>query len=299
MIADGSRSARATSPPPERLFTGFLAGIAPENHLHRHLTQVRLAEVSALAGRRRTGGARITAASRAARDLARVAGRRRAPPVTPSPPPRSASTIRRLRSRECSRPWPARRRIDAAFALAEQRRARLLTDRLNQAEALREGGSLASAPAHRARPVDRGRDRGSAARQRDGDPRVRRRQRGRADHALHPHPRRGAGDACCRAWTRSRPPYAGWWRCWRSGGRPDALAKSLGAALLEPGRRRAAARGDAAGGDPRRSAPPGAVRRAPARRRAARRRALGDRPRALRQPRRLALAQARHRPSRW
>lgn len=46
-------------------------------------------------------------------------------------------------------------RQDAAFALAEQRRARLLTDRLNQALALREGAPPDSSPAPptRTRPL--------------------------------------------------------------------------------------------------------------------------------------------------
>jgi CHAT domain-containing protein len=44
-------------------------------------------------------------------------------------------------------------RTETAFAIAEQRRARALTDRLNQTDALGEGGWQAGAKAHRVHPV--------------------------------------------------------------------------------------------------------------------------------------------------
>ena len=73
--------------------------------------------------------------------------------ATPSRPRCSASTIRRRRPRGC---WPPSRlggRSEAAFALAERRRARHLTDRLNQADALRESGDTLTARLARARPL--------------------------------------------------------------------------------------------------------------------------------------------------
>ncbi len=135
-----------------RLFTGYLARIAPENHLHRHLTQVRLAEVSALRGDLVGAERRITAASQELETWRESLDddelRRFAFAATALGEHDPQVPVARVLAALAGAGW-----VDAAFALAEQRRARLLTDRLNQAEVLRESGSLAAAPVHRARPL--------------------------------------------------------------------------------------------------------------------------------------------------
>jgi CHAT domain-containing protein/tetratricopeptide (TPR) repeat protein len=216
----------------ERRFSGFLAGIAPENHLHRHLTQVRLAEVSALRGDLAGAERRITAASQeletwraSLRDdeLRRFAFAATAlgehDPQTPV-----ARVLAALAGAG---------RIEAAFALAEQRRARLLTDRLNQAEALREGGSLASAPAHRARPLAATEisealpDSATAILEfvagSEGAPTT-----------LFILTRAGVRAIVLPSVDTLAPAVRRLVALLEGGGRPDALAKSLGAALLDP-----------------------------------------------------------------
>jgi CHAT domain-containing protein/tetratricopeptide (TPR) repeat protein len=135
----------------ERLFTGFLAGLPPENHLHRHLAQVRLAEVAARRGDVATAERRITAASRELETWRDSLGdnelRRYAFAATALGEHDPQVPVARVLAT-----LAGAGRVEAAFALAEQRRARLLTDRLNQAVALRET-EIAAAPVRRARPL--------------------------------------------------------------------------------------------------------------------------------------------------
>ncbi len=135
-----------------RMFRGFLAGLEPDNHLHRHLTQVRLAEVAARQGDLSEAERQITAASREIENWRSTLGddelRRYAFSATAlgehDPQVPAARVLAALAGAG---------RVDVAFALAEQRRARVLTDRLNQADVLRTA-SAPSVPAHRARPLE-------------------------------------------------------------------------------------------------------------------------------------------------
>jgi CHAT domain-containing protein/tetratricopeptide (TPR) repeat protein len=136
----------------ERLFGGFLSRIAPEDRLVRHAARVRLAEVAARRGDLARAEREITAAGRELEQWREslgddeLRGYAFSATVLGEYDPQ-APTARVLAA------LAGGGRADAAFALAEQRRARLLTDRLNQAEALREGAHLASAQVHRARPL--------------------------------------------------------------------------------------------------------------------------------------------------
>ncbi len=136
----------------ERLLSGFLAGVAPEDRLVRHAARVRLAEVAARRGDLARAEGEITAASRELEEWRaslgddELRGYAFAATVLGEYDPQ-APTARVLAALADGG------RVDEAFALAEQRRARLLADRLNQADALREGAQLASATAHRVRPL--------------------------------------------------------------------------------------------------------------------------------------------------
>ena len=213
-----------------QLFTRYLAGIAPENHLHRHLTQVRLAEVSALAGDVAKAERRITAASEQLETWRASLGddelRQYAFAATALGEHDPQAPVARVLAT-----LAGGRRIETAFSLAEQRRARLLADRLNQAESLREGGIMA--PAHRARPL-------SAAEISEALP--------DSATAILEYVAGSEGAATTlfiltRAGVQARvlpsvdtlaPAIRRLVALLESGGRPDALAKRLGVALLEP-----------------------------------------------------------------
>jgi CHAT domain-containing protein/tetratricopeptide (TPR) repeat protein len=215
-----------------RLFTGFLAGIAPENHLHRHLTQVRLAEVSALRGDLAGAERRITAASQELETWRASLGddelRRFAFAATALGEHDPQTPVARVLAA-----LAGAGRIDAAFALAEQRRARLLTDRLNQAEALREGGSRASAPVHRTRPLAAAEISGALP---DSGTAILEYVAGSegAPTTLFILTRAGVHATVLPSVDTLAPAVHRLVALLEGGGRPDALAKSLGVALLEP-----------------------------------------------------------------
>ena len=136
----------------ERLFSGFLAGLAPDRHLHRHLTRMRLAEVWARRGDLARAERQMTDAGRELERWRASLGedelRRYAFAATglgENDPQAPAARVLGLLA--------GAGRAEAAFALAEQRRARSLTDRLNQADVLREEGVAAGTRAHRTRPA--------------------------------------------------------------------------------------------------------------------------------------------------
>jgi CHAT domain-containing protein/tetratricopeptide (TPR) repeat protein len=139
----------------ERLFRGFLARIAPQDRLVRHTTRVRLAEVAARRGDLSRAEREITAAGRELEEWRASLGddelRAYAFSATVLGEYDPQAPTARVLAALAGAGW-----VDAAFALAEQRRARMLTDRLNQAEALREIAVGASAPAQRARPLAAG-----------------------------------------------------------------------------------------------------------------------------------------------
>jgi CHAT domain-containing protein len=124
-------------------------------------------------------------------------------------------------------------RIDAAFALAEQRRARLLTDRLNQAEALRERGSLASAPVYRAWSVAAAEISGALP---DSATAILEYVAGSegAPTTLFILTRAGVWAKALPSVDTLAPVVRRLVALLEAGGRPDALAKRLGVALLEP-----------------------------------------------------------------
>ena len=144
----------------ERLFAGFLARVDPEDRLVRHTARVRVAEAAARRGDLARAEREITAAGRELEEWREslgddeLRGYAFSATVLGEYDPQ-APTARVLAA------LAAGGRSEAAFALAERRRARHLTDRLNQAEALREtrrhrhGGRRASPSAdgagHRAR----------------------------------------------------------------------------------------------------------------------------------------------------
>ncbi len=139
----------------ERFFSGHLAGVPPDDHLHRHLVRVRLADVYARRGNLDRAEHEIAAAGRELetwrqsldddqlRSYAFAAtGLGEHDPQGPI-----AQVLAEL---------VRGGRAESAFAIAEQRRARTLADRLNQADALREGGLADGAPAHRAQAATAG-----------------------------------------------------------------------------------------------------------------------------------------------
>ena len=221
----------------ERLFGGFVAKIAPEDRLVRHAGRVRLAEVAARKGELSRAEREITAATRELEEWraslgddelrgyafsATVLGEYDA----------QAPTARVLAA------LAAGGREDAAFALAEQRRARLLTDRLNQALALREGDApdTAAAPSTRARPLSSEEivralpDSATAVLEyvagSEGAPTT-----------LFVVSRAGVRAAVLAGADTLGPAIRRLVAMVENGGRPDALTRSLGATLLEPARR--------------------------------------------------------------
>ncbi len=136
----------------EREFTRFLAGIEPENHLHRYLTRNRLAEVWARRGDVARADREITAAGTEVETWRAGLGddelRRYAFAATALGEQDPQAPVSRVLAA-----LAAGGRTETAFAIAEQRRARALSDRLNQTDALAEGGWQAGAKAHRVHPV--------------------------------------------------------------------------------------------------------------------------------------------------
>ena len=136
----------------ERLFDGFLATLPPDRHLHRHLTRMRLAEIQARRGDLDAAAREMTSAGEELETWRASLGddelRRFAFAATAlgeHDPQAPVSFV--LAS------LAGAGRVEQAFALAEQRRARTLSDRLNQADVLREEGVAAGTRAHRVRPV--------------------------------------------------------------------------------------------------------------------------------------------------
>ena len=216
----------------ERLFTGFLAGIPPENHLHRHLTQVRLAEVSTLRGDLAGAERRITAASEQLETWRASLGddelRQFAFGATALGEHDPQAPVARVLAA-----LAGAGRSDAAFALAEQRRARLLADRLNQAEALREGRSLRAATAHRTRPLPAQEISKALP---DSSTAILEYVAGSegAPTTLFILTRAGVRAVALPSVDTLAPAVSRLVALLESGGRPDALAKRLGLALLEP-----------------------------------------------------------------
>jgi tetratricopeptide (TPR) repeat protein len=136
----------------ERLFSGFLDRIEPGNHLHRHLTQMRLAEVWALRGDLDRAERQLASASKELETWRAALGdddlRRYAFSASALGEHDPQAPVGRVLAA-----LAGAGRADAAFALAEQRRARTLSDRLNQADALREAAIGEGSRAHRVRPV--------------------------------------------------------------------------------------------------------------------------------------------------
>jgi hypothetical protein len=123
-------------------------------------------------------------------------------------------------------------RTDAAFALAEQRRARTLTDRLNQADALREGGAAARAKAHRVRPVTAAE---LAAALPDGTALLEYVAGSEAaPTTLFVVTRSGARGYILPSADSLAPPIRRLVAMLEGGGSPAAIARALGAALLAP-----------------------------------------------------------------
>ncbi|HEY7481969.1 MAG TPA: CHAT domain-containing protein [Gemmatimonadales bacterium] len=216
----------------ERLFAGFLRRIPPENHLHRHLTQVRLAEVAVRRGDLTSAERRITAASeelenwRASLDDGELRQYAFAATALGEHDPQ-VPVARVLAALADSG------RADVAFALAEQRRARLLTDRLNQAQALRASSLTDSTPVRRVRPLAAGEvaaalpDSGTAMVEyvagSEGAPTT-----------VFVLTRRGLQAKTLPSVDTLTPAIRRLVALLEGGNRPDALARKLGIALLEP-----------------------------------------------------------------
>jgi CHAT domain-containing protein len=214
-----------------------VATIAPEDRLVRHTARVRLAEVAARKGELARAEREITAASRELEEWraslgddelrgyafsATVLGEYDA----------QAPTARVLAA------LAAGGRADAAFALAEQRRARLLTDRLNQALALREGGArgAVAASSTRAHPLT---SEEIAQALPDSTTAVLEYVAGSegAPTTLFVLTRDAVRAAVLPGVDSLAPAIRRLVALVENGGRPDALTRSLGDALLEPARR--------------------------------------------------------------
>jgi CHAT domain-containing protein/tetratricopeptide (TPR) repeat protein len=219
----------------QRLFGGLLGGIAPEDRLVRHATRVRLAEVAARRGDLARAEREITAAGRELEEWREslgddeLRGYAFSATVLGEYDPQ-APTARVLAA------LAAGGRADAAFALAERRRARLLADRLNQAEALREGDRPAAAPVHRARPLSAAE---IAAALPDSTTAVLEYVAGSegAPTTLFVLSRAGVTAAVVPGADSLAPSIRRLVALLESGANPQGLAKSLGEALLEPAAR--------------------------------------------------------------
>jgi CHAT domain-containing protein/tetratricopeptide (TPR) repeat protein len=221
----------------ERLLGGFLAGIAPEDRLIRHTARVRLAELAARRGALGRAEREITAASRELEQWRESLGDDELRGYAFSATvlgeyDAQAATARVLAA------LAEGGRAEAAFALAEQRRARLLTDRLNQALALREPGDAVSTvgAGTRARPLS------SAEIARalpDSATAVLEYVAGSegAPTTLFVLSHAGVRAAVLPGADSLAPAIRRLVAMVENGSRPDALTRSLGRALLEPARR--------------------------------------------------------------
>ena len=223
----------------ERLLGRFAAPIAPEDRLVRHTARVRLAEVAARRGELARAEREITAAGRELEEWRASLGNDELRGYAFSATvlgeyDAQAPTARVLAA------LAAGGREAAAFALAEQRRARLLTDRLHQALALREGAAPPSdsepASVERARPLSAEEiaralpDSGTAVLEyvagSEGAPTT-----------LFVVTRAGVRAAVLPGADTLAPAIRRLVAMVEGGGRPDALTRQLGEALLEPARR--------------------------------------------------------------
>ena len=226
----------------ERLFGGFLAKIPPEDRLVRHTARVRMAEVAARRGELARAEREITAAGRELEQWresladdelrgyafsATVLGEYDA----------QAPTARVLAA------LAGGGREEAAFALAERRRARHLTDRLNQALALREASSsatpgrgAATPGASRAKPLSAEE---IARALPDSSIAILEYVAGSegAPTTLFVVTRAGVRAALLPGADTLAPAIRRLVALVETGGRPDPLARRLGEALLEPARR--------------------------------------------------------------
>jgi tetratricopeptide (TPR) repeat protein len=134
----------------ERILTGYLAAVDPADRLLRYTVRVRIAEALARGGKLDRAEREITAASGELESWRASLGeddlRRYAFSATALGEYDTQAPIARVLAALAEGG-----RVDVAFAQAEQRRARALADRLNQAEGLREEAAVGQA--HRVRPV--------------------------------------------------------------------------------------------------------------------------------------------------
>lgn len=219
----------------ERLFGGFLSRIAPEDRLVRHATRVRLAEVAARRGDLARAEREIAAAGRELEEWRESLDddelRRYAFSATVLGEYDAQSPTARVLAA-----LAAGGRAEAAFALAEQRRARLLADRLNQGQVLREVAGTTSAPAHRAGPLSAAE---IAAALPDSETAILEYVAGSegAPSTVFVLSRSGVRAAVLPGADTLGPAIRRLVALLESGARPDGLLKSLGDALLEPAAR--------------------------------------------------------------
>lgn len=216
----------------ERLFGRFLAGVDPEDRLVRHTARVRLAEVSARRGDLGRAEREMTAAARELEEWRASLGddelRGYAFSATAlgeyDPQGPTARVLGAL---------AAGGRADAAFALAERRRARMLTDRLNQAEALRESVAPGPGSVQRARPLVAEEIRAALP---DSATAILEYVAGSegAPTTLFVLTRAGVEAKVLPSVDTLAPAILRLVALLESGGRPDALARRLGAVLLDP-----------------------------------------------------------------
>ena len=215
-----------------QLFGRFLRRIPPEDRLVRHATRVRLAEVAAKRGDLSRAEHEITSAGRELEEWRASLGddelRAYAFSATVlgeyDPQAPTAAVLAALAGGG---------RADTAFALAEQRRARMLTDRLNQAEVLRESPVAASAPVQRARPLAAGE---ISAALPDSATAILEYVAGSegAPTTLFVLTRAGVQARVLPSVDTLVPAIRRLVALLESGDRPDVLARRLGAALLDP-----------------------------------------------------------------
>jgi tetratricopeptide (TPR) repeat protein len=221
----------------ERLFGGFLARIAPEDRLVRHAARVRLAEVAARRGELGRAEREITTAGRELEEWRASLGDDELRGYAFSATVLGEYDAQAPTARVVAA-LAAGGRAEAAFALAEQRRARLLTDRLNQALALREGGTADAtlAPTSRARPLSADE---IARTLPDSAMAVLEYVAGSegAPTTLFVLGRGGVRAAVLPGADTLAPAIRRLVAMMETGGRPEALTKRLGEALLEPSRR--------------------------------------------------------------
>jgi CHAT domain-containing protein/tetratricopeptide (TPR) repeat protein len=134
----------------EKILSGYLANVDPQDRLLRYTIRVRIAEALARGGKLDRAEREITAAGEELESWRASLGeddlRRFAFSATALGEYDTQGPVARVLAALAEGG-----RVDVAFAQAEQRRARALADRLNQAEGLREEAALGQA--HRVRPV--------------------------------------------------------------------------------------------------------------------------------------------------